>query len=221
MTICLQIPPAPEPMAVPFPGGLSIEGVSLEHILQPALAPLAPFFTTIDVIAALVEVVKAVPDAISVPPQPQKLGDALVALGPKVAKLLELLPPLSLPLLALRLTDVLIAALSDLRGKLARLVAELDGVAKVTARGRALQDANLLSIAVCLETNIGIEAANVGKSFASLGRLLGMLDLFLGMIGGPDMPDLSRLSGKPLRDVLAPLSLFIDTLVTVRKAIPV
>ena len=78
-----------------------------------------------------------------------------------------------------------------------------------------------LAIAVCLETNIGIEAANVGKSFASLGRLLGLLGLFLGMVGGPAVPDLSSLSGKPLRDVLAPLSLLVDTLVAVRKAIPV
>ena len=65
------------------------------------------------------------------------------------------------------------------------------------------------------------EAANVGKMLASLGRLIGLINLFSGMIGGPEIPDLSELSGVPLEEVIDPLDALVDTLKTARDAVPV
>ena len=65
------------------------------------------------------------------------------------------------------------------------------------------------------------EAANVGKSLASLGKLIGILNLFLGMVGAPEVPDLSNLAGTPLDEVVPPIDAIVDQLTTVRDMIPV
>ena len=218
--LCLEIPALPDPLSVPFPGGIELEGVSLEAILQPALAPLVPVFTVVDALVAVVQCVQAIPDALGPPPDPGKLAACVGELAKKLARLLQLLPVTSIPLMVVRLLDVILAALSELRRKLARQVGELEVAARVAARAQTLNDPQLAAIAVCLETNVAIEAANVGKSFASLGRLLGLLELFLGLIGGPAVPNLGDLAGRPLREVLAPLDALVDTLRALRRSLP-
>ncbi len=74
---------------------------------------------------------------------------------------------------------------------------------------------------MCAQTNVAQEAANVGKSLASLGKLIGLINLFMGMIGGPEIPDLSELSGTPLDEIIEPLDNLVDVLKTARQAIPV
>ena len=44
---------------------------------------------------------------------------------------------------------------------------------------------------------------------------------FLGMVGGPEVPDLSDLAGRPLDDAIAPIDAIIETLQGVRDAVPV
>ena len=51
--ICLEIPPFPDPFAIPLPGGIEIEDVDLLSIIQPALTPLVPIFNVIDAITAV------------------------------------------------------------------------------------------------------------------------------------------------------------------------
>jgi hypothetical protein len=61
-----------------------------------------------------------------------------------------------------------------------------------------------MAITSCAQANVAQEAANVGKSLASLGKLIGILNIFLGIVGGPEVPDLSNLAGRPLDDVIPP-----------------
>ena len=79
----------------------------------------------------------------------------------------------------------------------------------------------LAEIAECAMANIEQEAANLGKRLGALGSLIGILNLFLGMIGGPEVPDLSSLGGKPLDEVIEPLDALVETLESVRSAIPI
>ncbi len=88
-------------------------------------------------------------------------------------------------------------------------------------RATELEDAGLMAITSCAQANVAQEAANVGKSLASLGKLIGLLNLFLGMVGGPEVPDLSDLAGRPLDDAIAPIDAIIETLQGVRDAVPV
>ena len=80
---------------------------------------------------------------------------------------------------------------------------------------------NTTRITSCAQANVAQEAANVGKSLASLGKLIGILNIFLGIVGGPEVPDLSNLAGRPLDDVIPPIDAIIEALQTVRSAVPV
>ncbi len=76
-----------------------------------------------------------------------------------------------------------------------------------------------MAITSCAETNVAQEAANVGKSLAAMGKLIGILNLFLGMIGAPEVPDLSDLAGTPLDEAIPSIDVIIESLQTVRDAL--
>ena len=44
---------------------------------------------------------------------------------------------------------------------------------------------------------------------------------FLGMVGAPEVPDLSNLAGRPLDEVVPPIDAIVKALQDVRGAIPV
>ncbi len=88
-------------------------------------------------------------------------------------------------------------------------------------RATELEDAGLMAIAQCAQANVAQEAANVGKSLAALGKLIGLVNLFMGMVGGPEIPDLSDLAGRPLDEAIEPLDAIVDALKTARDAVPV
>ena len=165
--------------------------------------------------------VKAIPDALGPPPDPTVLAAALPALSAKVAKLLRLVPQLSLPLLVVGLIDLLIDALGKAKRELQHLQAQMTQLAGVLDRARDLDDPGLLAIAVGAQANMNHEAANVGKGMASLGRLIGIVNLFVGMVGGPEVPDLRSLSGRPLDEALAPVDAIVEVLKGARAALPV
>ena len=50
----------------------------------------------------------------------------------------------------------------------------------------------------------------MGKMLASLGKLIGLINVFMEMVGGPQVPDLSDLAGRPLDDVIAPIDALIE-----------
>lgn len=117
--------------------------------------------------------------------------------------------------------DLLLRVLSDVRGVLVHLAAELDAITAIVERARELDDANLLEVAGCVEASVQQEAANLGKQLASLGRLIGLTNIFLGMIGGPEIPDFSSLSGKPIKDAIEPLDQLVTVLQNARRMVPV
>lgn len=58
----------------------------------------------------------------------------------------------------------------------------------VVARATELDDAGLMAIGQCAQTNLAQEAANVGKRLAAISKLIGIINLFLGMLGRPRFP---------------------------------
>jgi len=98
---------------------------------------------------------------------------------------------------------------------------QVQQILSVIDRATNLEDAGLMAIAQCAQANVAQEAANVGKSLAALGKLIGIINLFMGMVGGPEIPDLSNLAGRPLDDVIAPIDAIIEALQTARSAVPV
>jgi len=221
LPICIEIPEIPDPFNITLPGGISIEHINLMEVIQPALTPLVPFFNIIDTIVAIFNCVKAIPDTLGPPPDPTALAACLPDLAEKVNQLLKLIPQLSLPLLIVGLIDLVIDTLNQARTELMHLQQQVQQILGVIDRATDLDDAGLSAIAQCAQANVAQEAANVGKSLAALGKLIGLVNLFLGMVGGPEIPDLSNLAGRPLDDVVEPLDAIVDALKTARDAVPV
>jgi hypothetical protein len=221
LPICLEIPEIPDPLAITLPGGVTIQQINLMEAIQPALTPLMPIFDIIDTLVAVFNCVKAIPDSLGPPPDPTALAACIPELAEKVAKLLRLIPQLSLPYTIIGIIDLVIDTLRQARSQLVHLQQQMQQILGAIDRATELEDAGLMAITSCAQANVAQEAANVGKALASLGKLIGLLNIFLGMVGAPEVPDLSTLAGRPLDDVLPPIDAIIEALQTVRGAVPV
>jgi hypothetical protein len=216
-----EIPELPDPPSITLPGGVTIQQYNLMQAIQPALTPLMPVFDIVDTVVAVFNCVKAIPDALGPPPDPSVLAACIPELSEKVSKLLRLIPQLSLPSTIIGVLDLVIDTLRQARDQFLHLQQQMVQINGAIDRATELEDAGLMAIAGCAQANVAQEAANVGKSLASLGKLIGILNMFLGMIGGPEVPDLSNLAGRPLHEVVAPLDDLVETLHAVRSAVPV
>ena len=219
--LCLELPEIPDPFNLTLPGGVQIEHINLMEVIQPALTPLVPIFDIIDTVVAVFNCIKAIPDTLGPPPDPTAIAACLPDLAEKVAKLLKLILQLSIPLTIIGLIDLMIDTLLKARSELMHLQQQMVQILGVIDRATNLDDAGLMAIAQCAQANVAQEAANVGKSLAALGKLIGLINLFMGMVGGPEIPDLSNLAGRPLDDVVPPLNAIVDALKTARDAVPV
>lgn len=221
LPICIEIPESPDPLQLTLPGGVTIEHINLLEMVQPALTPLVPVFDIIDTVISVFKCVKAIPDALGPPPDPTVIAACLPDLSQKVAKLLKLIPQLSLPLTIVGTIDLVIDTLKKARGELMHLQQQVQQILIVEGRAADLEDAGLMAIAQCAQANVAQVAANTGKSLAALGKLIGLINLFMGMVGGPEVPDLSNLAGQPLDDVIPLIDTIIEALQTARSAVPV
>lgn len=221
LPICIEIPEIPDPFAITLPGGVTMESINLMEQIQPALTPLVPLFDIIDTVVAVFNCVKAIPDTLGPPPDPTVLAACIPELAEKVSKLLKLIPQLSLPYTIIGIIDLVIDTLRQARTQLLHLQVQMQQILGAIDRATDLDDAGLMAITSCAQANVAQEAANVGKSLAALGKLIGLLNLFLGMVGGPEVPDLSDLAGTPLDEAIPPIDAIIETLQGVRDAVPV
>ncbi len=221
LPICIEIPEIPDPFQITLPGGVTMEHINLMEVIQPALTPLVPLFNIIDTVVAVFNCIKAIPDTLGPPPDPTAIAACIPELAEKVNALLRLIPQLSLPYTIIGIIDLVIDTLRQARSQLLHLQQQIVQILGAIDRATELEDAGLMAITSCAQANVAQEAANVGKSLASLGKLIGLLNLFLGMVGGPEVPDLSDLAGRPLDDAIAPIDAIIETLQGVRDAVPV
>lgn len=219
--ICIPIDEIPDPISITLPGGVTMASLNLMEEIQPALTPLVPVFDVIDTIVSIFNAIQAIPDTLGPPPNPAALAAVMPELAEKVTKLLRLLPPVSLPMTIIGIFDLIIDTLRQARSQIIHLQQQMVQITGAIDRATELEDAGLTAIITCAEAHVEQEAANVGKSLASMGKLIGILNLFLSMIGLPEAPDLSDLSGRPLDEALPPIDGLIEQLQTLRSAVPV
>ncbi len=219
--LCIELPEIPDPFELTLPGGVTISDINLMQMIQPALTPLVPIFDIVDVVVALFNCLKALPEVLGPPPDPTIIAACIPQVAEKVAKLLKLIPQLSLPLTIIGIIDLIIDTLRQARTLLIHLQTQIQQILGAIDRATELDDAGLMAVIECAQANVAQEAANVGKSLAALGKLIGLLNLFLGMIGAPEVPDLSDLAGTPLDKAIEPLNALIEQLQAARSAVPV
>ncbi len=218
---CIVVPRI-ERLELPLPGGAMIAGEfrKLLDMAQPALAPLAPLFTVIETMTAIIAVLEAIPDALGPPPDPAKLSSTLADLKDKVERLVLLLPQAALPATLVAIVDILIAELQTVRRELLTLQLQAEQVRKTRMTADSLVDAALSAIADCAEENINREASNLARALASLQSLLTVVGMFSALVGGPAPPSFSALEGQPLDALIEPIDGLVEQLTTLRAAIP-
>ena len=239
MTIptCTQLPSPPTVKQIQFPGGASLEQIlaagseipdsldvatTLLSQANAALAPLVPLFDILDTVLVIVECVKAIPDALGPPPDPSGVAACLPVLSEKVAKLLALVPQLSLPALIVDVLDCVIGFLEGVRASISALIGKQAQIVIAQTRATELGDANLEDIVACAEANLALQIDAINESLTPVTRLLSIISGFLELLGLPTVPDLATaLDPSDLDGALAVLTLVINTVRTVRDQVPI
>lgn len=211
--MCVQLPS----VSIPDPSELSKQ---LMAQANAALAPLVPVFNIIDVVIALFNAVKAIPEALGPPPDPSKLAKVMPELAQKASKLLKLVPQLSIPLMVVGLIDVLLAFLEGTRNQLKAIVDAQVKIAQAATRAAELGNVQLTAIVDCANANIEAQMKNLGESAAPVNRLVAIINIFMELAGLGKLPDLANL-GTDAQQALGVLDGVVDTLKQARSAIPV
>lgn len=151
-----EIPEIPDPFSITLPGGVSMESINLMEQIQPALTPLMPIF---DTVVAVFNCIKAIPDTLGPPPDPTVLAACIPELAEKVAKLLKLIPQLSIPLTIIGIIDLIIDTLRQARTLLLHLQAQMQQITGAIDRATDLEDAGLMAITSCAQATTYVYGA--------------------------------------------------------------
>ena len=232
-TVCVHLAVTGQAMAVTFPGGaeLSPQLASLgfsdpaevaKQLLgqaNAALAPLVPIFDVIDVVMALVNAVKAIPDAIS-HLNPGKVAQALPDVGRTASKLLRLVPQVSVPVMVADLLDAVLALLEGLSGQLRAMVDQQRRTERAAARAAELGNTQLATVVACSNTQLRLQMENLTESLRPVNRLLVLVGVFSEIVGLPAPPQIRQLGTEP-SGAMDRVEDITHALAIVRRAIPV
>jgi hypothetical protein len=232
--VCLA-PPQAIQLCVQFPGGVSVCANDLLAAADPfmviqtlfqainaALAPLQPIFDIIDAVDALVKCVQAIPQCIATL-DPAPLVDCIPGLAQALAKLLALVPALSVPIMVLEFIKALIVAISAFIGRLEAVI--LKDAQLLAAATKAAQPGNiaLRSVVNCATGNLAVDILNLNAALGPLNQLIGIVNLLASAVPGlpnPLIPNLNNLGVDALK-AIQPLQEVVAVLTEIASAIPV
>ncbi len=217
---CEQLPPPPVPFRIVLPGAAELIGFDLAALAQPALAPLAPMFRVMDVVAKAVDVLRAIPDALSMPPNPAGILQRLPALVQAASELLPLIPQASVPLTAASLIDAVIEELRRTRGRIEALDAQARRIERARERASAIGDLRLAASAGCAERDLARAVEAVLAPLDALRGLLGVLGLLLGLAGGPPLPPWRISDSQDRAELIRDIAALKQSLTSLRERIP-
>jgi hypothetical protein len=230
-------------LAVALPGGIEIQAQiepgefpDLSKIvndllgkINTALTPLVPIFRLTDVIIALVDCVKAIPDALGPPPNPMPLIECAQKLLKAMGYVLQMLPQVSVPLLIQSLCNLLVSALSVVRDQLACMILFSTRLNTATARAEALSlegfagAIKLLEAITCSRVNLDNQLQGICVGTELLSALIRLINVFTGLIGLPEIPSPALLcedSAALTEAIFAPIDEGIAMLRAICSAIP-
>jgi hypothetical protein len=220
MAPCTHLPASPEPQTLSLIGGAQLQDQDVLRVAQPAIAPLTPFFQLLDAVMGVVKVLKSIPDAFGPPPDPTGIVSALSELAPKIAKLANLVPQLSVPLMVVSTLDVVIGALQQASNRIDSIEELVQKASAASARSQVLGDAQLAQLATCAQEDVQTATANLLRELSPITGVLGLLGPLLSLVGGPALPSLDSIKGVPLDGLRTALADLVALLTDIRKAIP-
>jgi hypothetical protein len=222
-TLCVELTVSPQRLSLILPGGASLDAPlqlakQLMAQANAALAPLVPVFDLVDVALALANAVKAIPDAIE-HLDPSKISAALPALEAKLAKVLALVPQLSVPIMIVGLIDVLLAFLEGLGGQLGAFIDQQVRIQRAENRAAELGNAQLQIVAGCAKHHLDAQLLSLAESVAPVNRLVALVNVFAELAGLGPLPGLGDL-GHDVQVALASVNETTNALREARAAIP-
>ncbi len=199
---------------IPFPSELS---ASLLGKVNGALMPLMPVFDIIDIMLTLADVLDAIATL-----NPIKIADVVAKFKAQLAKLLKIVPQLSIPIF---IKGVLSAILVFLLGFRADLQAIIDAQTRLDAghdKAVALGSADLEAALGCAQVNLDAMFTAKVSTAAPINRLIKVINLLIKIAKIPvdPLPDLANL-GEEASEALQPIDELIKLVRLLRDAIPI
>ncbi len=214
--VCAQIPD------VAFPDPIELVK-QLFAQLNAALTPLTPVFNIIDLVILLVKCVQSIPDGpTEIPPFKTLIDECIPELPKKLAALLSLIPPLSLPITILGFIDAVILLMEGFILFLNRQISGVLRVVDAETRAAELGSGSLDLIVDCANENAEIEMNNFNEGLGPLDLIFGLIETFLSIAQIPGLTPLPRLTdvGVDPAAALEPVNDFLALIKNIRGLIP-
>jgi hypothetical protein len=244
---CIEAPQIPEKFLQNLPGmgELQLLRDSLdelprpsEYILKllnsmaPALAPINSLLRVLDVLVAITNCVKSIPEAIfSFNPEPvfnclSELFQALAALAP-------LVPPLSYIRMVVDIVSNLRFLVEDIVQTIGLIDAEITRIANVIAKAQATNDANLVQIGNCAMNDINQGVGGIMQILEGVTKFMkivtNILEFMAAVIPGDAGEDIQKIVDEingvdeELNQIdltgLPPLQYILDALMLLRNVL--
>ncbi len=190
--------------------------------INTALAPLSPIFTIFDVVVAIFDCIKAIPESLGPPPDPTALGQAIAKLVEVIAKLLGLLPQMSVPKLVKQILIVIATALLAFVQEIQALLFNMSLLAAAATMSAKPGNGGLNLVVSCAQGRIDVRLQNLNSSVAPLNRLIGIVNLLMDLAQMPEdvrVPSFSGFGSAP-SEALQPIVDFAQTLLDIADVIP-
>lgn len=212
-----RMPQPADPLKITMPCGsevvASLPGVpvangkamaqSLLDKANAAMAPLGPIFKLLDAFLVGVELARAIPELVT---NPAKLIEQLEKLIGVASALTKLVPPLSVPLLALEFIDAFIAYLQGTIQALEDLMTYTDKIEEMRAQAARYPTLNV--VVEVSEYNLDVMKTSLKSNTGSVEKIVRFVNVLMQLAGLEGIPSVSSLSGAPdeaiqqLRDTL-------------------
>lgn len=208
--LCAQAPGTtpPDPMS---------QALALLGNVNAALMPLQPIFDIMAVVTDLVNCIKAVEACLGPPPNPTKLIKCFPKLAEDVAKLLEILPPLSVPVMIAGILQMVLTFLEGLRAQIVSILNVLLSIATAQIRAQKTGSKQLLVSINIANSNLNGFLAGLAAATQPITCLLNLINSLLGLVGLPPLNIGLNVGADPsvLEAILTP----IDDIILILQAL--
>ncbi len=203
-TLCVEVQES-TPLCINFPGGVqlcaqlgidtgdpSAKTKALFAQVNAVLAPLAPLLNTIDLALAVTDAIKGVQDALSVPPDPTTLFQAIPKVIEKAAVLTGI--PLALPSMIKGILLALVEAVLAMLGEIEAIGRAQTEIAEAATAAAEPGNEVLAAIVECETANLEKDIANQNESMQPINRIIGLVNAILEPLTGQTVPSFATIS---------------------------
>lgn len=236
-SLCIPFPP--EPAQIRIPGGARIQGVSnvtdkipddcsltfsLYAQLGPILGNFKCIFNILSLLGPLIEIIGGLTKVPPKPPSPevlQEFGEAAIAVTECV---LAFTTPLGLAQFIIDILDLILKILNCVIDALKTALSLATGLSLDLANAKAAENDVMAGILECAQENAMNSANATLTAIEPIPALLDVISAVMTVVGADpiEFPEIEKPDSiETLEEIVITLEEVVDTITTVRNAIPV